>query len=70
MIDANFKSTISLRNYLTADPITVTPILYLSNGREYPLAPVTLEPSGIASISIRAEKREGAGQALRSACAS
>ncbi len=52
MIDANFKSTISLRNYLTADPITVTPVLYLSNGRKYTLAPVTLEPSGVARVSI------------------
>lgn len=30
--DANFKSSIYLKNVVTTDSITVTPILYLSNG--------------------------------------
>ena len=32
MIDANFKSSIYLRNVVETDPVTVTPILYLSAG--------------------------------------
>jgi Bacterial Ig-like domain (group 2) len=52
MIDANFKSAIYLKNDVETDPITVTPILHLSNGREYPLKEVKLDPAGIAVISI------------------
>ena len=52
MIDANFKSTVYLKNDVETDPITVTPILHLSNGREYPLKEVKLDPAGIAVISI------------------
>jgi hypothetical protein len=52
MIDANFKSSIYLRNVVETDPVTVTPILYLSNGTKYTLPDVTVEPAGIAIISI------------------
>jgi hypothetical protein len=38
MIDANFKSSIYLKNDLKIAPLTVTPILYLSNGKRYALA--------------------------------
>src|SRR6267154_3009090 len=52
MIDANFKSSIYLRNVVETDPVTVTPILYLSNGVKYTLPDVTVEPAGVAIISI------------------
>lgn len=52
MIDANFKSSIYLRNVVETDPVTVTPILYLSNGTKYTLPDVTVEPAGISIISI------------------
>jgi Big-like domain-containing protein len=52
MVDANFKSTIYLKNDIKVAPITVTPILYLSNGRSYRLSDVNLEPSGTAVVSI------------------
>jgi hypothetical protein len=52
MIDANFKSSIYLRNVVETDPVTVTPILYLSNGTKYALPDVTVEPAGVAIISI------------------
>jgi Bacterial Ig-like domain (group 2) len=52
MIDANFKSSIYLRNVVETDPVTVTPILYLSNGTKYTLPDVTVEPAGIVIISI------------------
>ncbi len=51
-IDANFKSSIYLRNIVETDPVTVTPILYLSNGNKYTLPDVTVEPAGVAIISI------------------
>lgn len=52
MTDANFKSTIYIRNQVETSPVTVKPVLYLSNGVAYPLPPVILEPSGVAVVSI------------------
>src|SRR5882724_10831655 len=52
MTDANYKSSIYIRNVVETDPVTVTPILYLSNGTKYILAKTTVEPAGIAIISI------------------
>ena len=52
MIDANFKSTIYIKNDVEIAPVTVTPILYLSNGKKVTLKNVTLEPSGTATISV------------------
>jgi hypothetical protein len=52
MVDANFKSSIYIKNSVKVAPITVTPILYLSNGHRYQLADVNLEPSGTAVVNI------------------
>jgi len=52
MTDGNSKSTLYLNNMLKEDSLTVTPILHLANGVAYALTPVTLEPSGTASIDI------------------
>jgi hypothetical protein len=52
MTSANMKSSLYLKNGLKTDPLTVTPILYLSNGVRYPLPAVTLEPSGTAIVDI------------------
>src|SRR5579885_1067283 len=58
MNDAHWKAALYLKNGLKADPITVTPTLYLSNGQRYPLPSVNLDPSGTAIVDI--------GQALES----
>jgi hypothetical protein len=55
MTDANFKSSIYLRNLVETDPVTATPILYLSNGVKYTLSEVTVQPAGIAIININDE---------------
>jgi len=52
MTDANWKSAIYLRNGVETDPVTVTPILHLSNGAKYTLPDVTLQPAGNAIIDI------------------
>jgi hypothetical protein len=52
MIDANFKSSIYLKNNVAVAPLTVTPILYLSNGKKYVLPDVKLKPSGTAVVSV------------------
>lgn len=52
MIDANFKSSIYIKNSVEIAPVTVTPILWMSNGKKITLADVTLEPSGVATISV------------------
>ena len=53
MTDAGFKSSIYLKNDVEADPITVTLVLYLSNGQKLTLDDVKLEPAGIATATIR-----------------
>jgi hypothetical protein len=58
MIDANFKSTLYLKNVVETDPVTVTPILYLSNGAKFSLPDVTLEPAGTAVIDINEGLRQ------------
>ena len=46
------KSTIYIKNSVEIAPVTVTPILYLSNGKKVTLADVTLEPWGSATVSV------------------
>lgn len=53
MTDANLMSSIYLKNVVETDPVTVTPILYLSNGKKYTLPKVTLEPAGTAIVDIK-----------------
>lgn len=52
MTDTNFKSAIYLKNIVETDPVTVTPILHISNGAKYTLPDVTVNPAGLAIISI------------------
>ena len=52
MVDGNFRSSIHLRNGVETYPVTVTPILYLSNGVRYALPNVQLEPAGTAVVDI------------------
>jgi hypothetical protein len=52
MIDANFRSTIYLKNDVKNAAVTVTPVLYLSNGKSYVLPDVNLDPSGTATVNI------------------
>ncbi len=55
MIDANFRSTIYLKNGLKNAPITATPVLYLSNGKSFTLTDVHLDSSGTAVVNINDE---------------
>lgn len=43
-----------LKNVVETSSITVTPILYLSNGTKYQISPVQLAPAGIAKVDIGA----------------
>jgi len=52
MTDVNFKSFLHVTNNLATDPLTVTPVLYLSNGHRLTLPEVKLSPSGTAVLSI------------------
>lgn len=52
MVDANFKSSIYLKNIVETSSVTVSPVLYLSNGTRYQLPVVQLEPSGTAIVDI------------------
>jgi len=52
MVDANFKSTIYLKNIVETSPITVTPVLHVSNGKRYALPAIQLEASGTATLDV------------------
>ncbi len=52
MIDANFRSVLHIRNDVRTAAITVTPVLYLSNGKSYPLLPVQLSAGGSVSLNL------------------
>ena len=52
MIDPNLKSSVYLKNDLKTSPLSVTPVLWLSNGVKYTLPVVNLEPSGTAIVDV------------------
>jgi hypothetical protein len=52
MTDASMKSTVYIKNIEKLYAITVSPTLYLSNGKALVLPDVNLEPAGTASINI------------------
>ena len=52
MTDANMKSYLHITNDLVTSSLSVTPILWLSNGTKLSLPVVNLEPSGTTVISI------------------
>lgn len=54
MVDSNFKSSIYIKNNVETSSITLTPILYLSNGARYTLPIMVVEPSGTAVLDIGA----------------
>jgi hypothetical protein len=53
MIDASLKSTVYFKNLVETSAVTVTPILYLSNGARYVLPDSKIDPSGIALIDVK-----------------
>ncbi|MFZ0745351.1 MAG: hypothetical protein WAM85_13150 [Terracidiphilus sp.] len=54
MVDANFKSSVYIKNSVETSAVTVTPVLYLSNGVAYKLSDIALEPSGTSILDIGA----------------
>ncbi len=56
--DANLKSTLYLKNVIETSSITVTPVLYLSNGKKFVLPNITLEPAGTAVVDINSSLRD------------
>ena len=50
--DGGFVSTIRIKNVLVVAPIQVTPTLFMADGTAYPLAPVTVPISGVATVDI------------------
>jgi len=50
--DGSFVSTIRIKNILVVAPLQVTPILFMADGTSYPLPPVNLPISGVATVNI------------------
>lgn len=52
--DANFQSAIYLTNNVQTSSLSITPVLYVSNGTRYALPAVNLAPAGTAIVDINA----------------
>ncbi len=52
MIDSNFKSAVYIKNGVETSEVTVSPVLYVSNGTTYFLPDIVLKPSGTAVLDI------------------
>ncbi len=61
--DRGFDSYLRLKNVLLNQPLTVTPVLYMADGYEVDLAPLTLDPAGVASINIPMALRQAGSAA-------
>ena len=53
--EPGWHTEFQLRNNLLSGPLTVTPVLRLSNGQEYPLSPVTIPVSDLATVDVSQE---------------
>ena len=60
MTDVDFKSYIYLKNGVETDPVTVTPILHLSNAAQYTLPDVTVQPPASPSSVLMTSYRSRA----------
>lgn len=52
MIGPDMKATVTIKNVVEVAPITVTPILYLSNGHKFTLPNMRIEAAGTVVIDI------------------
>jgi len=52
MVDANFKSTIYLKNIVENSSVTITPVLHLSNGATYQLSAIQIPAGDIAAVDV------------------
>lgn len=51
-IDGNFESILNIKNVLETTQLTVTPVLWMADGTEYDLRPITLDKAESIGISI------------------
>lgn len=51
-IDNNYKSSVYIRNGVETSSITVSPVLYLSNGNQYTLPDISIKAAGNATLDI------------------
>ena len=67
-LDHAFDNFVRLKNVLLKSSVTVMPVLYMEDGFEVDLKPVTLGPASVISIylqkALRAAGREAARHAL------
>jgi hypothetical protein len=52
LTDPNYRSILYIRNDLQTNSLSITPILWLSNGVKYRLSPVLISAGGTATVDI------------------
>ena len=50
--DYSFKASIRITNSLAIAPLSVTPVLFMADGTEYPLATVQVPPTSVVTVVI------------------
>ncbi|MBZ5536142.1 MAG: Ig-like domain-containing protein [Acidobacteriia bacterium] len=55
--DHTFEATLRIKNELLTDPLSVTPVLFMADGTEYDLPPVTIGSADVVSVEINAALR-------------
>lgn len=50
--DHTFEATIRIKNELVIAPMTVVPVLFMADGTEYDLAPLTIDSADVGFVSI------------------
>lgn len=51
-VDHNFKATIHIKNLMVASSVRVTPALFMADGTEYDLPPVSLASAAVADVNV------------------
>ena len=50
-VDGSFESMIHIKNSSVVAPVEVTPILYMADGAEHDLPPLTIPTTGTSGVS-------------------
>ena len=64
-LEPAWETSLEIRSNVPNHPITVTPVLRVASGAEFPLSPVTLAPNQSTSIDLRQAAEQSASKLLR-----
>jgi len=57
-VDHTFVATIQVRNVVTSTSVDFTPVIFMADGTEYDLSPMTVPPAGLVEVNINEALRD------------